>query len=103
MDSTTKKSVILLLERNQIVKYSVTDILFSVSGMCIIPIFGNYVHSFKHNTANIKFSFSKYIKLDKWAMVKIISNKYNPTNKSCNRFKFEKTSQTSTRCSFQLK
>ena len=94
--------MILLLERNQIVKKSITDILFSVSGMYIIPIFKNYT-VFKHNTANIIFSFSKYIKLDKWAMIEIISNKYNPTKNSFNRFIFEKTSQTSTGCPFQLK
>ena len=101
MDSTTEKSVILVLEGTQFVKNSVTDILVSASRVYIIPIFRNYT-VFKYNTANIIFSFSKYIKLDKWATVEIIGNNYNPTQKSFNRFIFEKTNQTSTRCPFQL-
>lgn len=99
MNSVTKKSIILLLEKSQIFNNSVTDILFSVSG--VIPIFRNYT-IFAYNTANIIFSFSKYIKLDKQAMVRIIGNEYNPYQKSFNRFIFEKTSQTSKECPFQL-
>ena len=47
-------------------------------------------------------TFSKYIKLDKHATVRIIGNKYNPTQKSFNRFIFEKTNQTSKECPFQI-
>ena len=101
MNSSANESVILVLEgRNEFLENSVTNSLFAVSG--VIPILKN-ITTFKNNTANKIFTFSEYIELHKSAEVKIIGNKYNPTQKLFNRFLFEKTSKTAIKeCPFQI-
>ena len=99
-DNTANESANLVLEDiNQISNNTVTESLFSVSG--VIPVLRNQT-VLANNTADIIFSFSKYIRLDEQATVKVCSNKYNPAQKSFNRFIFEKTNETSKECPFQL-
>ena len=100
MSNIANESATLALEgRNEFLENSVTSSLLSVTGA--IPVIVNCT-TIENNTANIIFTFSKYIELYKSARVEIIGNKYNSTQKSFNRFIFEKTSQISTRCPFQL-
>ena len=94
MTSSANDSVVLVLEgRNKFLENAVTNSLLSVSD--VIPVLNDKT-TFGNNTANKIFTFSKYIELCELAEVKIIGNKYNPTQKSFNRFLFEKTSETST-------
>ena len=100
MSNIANESATLVLEgKIEFLENSVTSSLLSVTGA--IPVIVNCT-TIENNTANIIFTFSKYIELHKSARVEIIGNKYNPTQKSFNRFIFEKTSQISTRCPFQL-
>ena len=100
MSNIANESATLVLEgRNEFLENSVTSSLLSVFGA--IPVIRNCT-TIENNTANIIFTFSRYIELHKSARVEIIGNKYNPTQKSFNRFIFEKISQISTRCPFQL-
>ena len=100
MSNIANESATLALEgRNEFLENSVTSSLLSVTGA--IPVIVNCT-KIENNTANIIFTFSKYIELYKSARVEIIGNKYNSTQKSFNRFIFEKTSQISTRCPFPL-
>ena len=99
MRTTTNESATLVSEgRNEFFENSVTSSLLSISA--VIPVIRNCT-TIENNTANIIFTFNKYIELHKSARVEIISNKYNPTQKSFNRFIFEKTSKSQTReCPF---
>ena len=100
MSNIANESATLVLEgKDEFLENSVTSSLLSVTGA--IPVIINCT-TIENNTANIIFTFSKYIELHKSARVEIIGNKYNPNQKSFNRFIFEKTSQISTRCPFQL-
>ena len=101
MSTTTNESATLVLEgKNEFLGNSVTSSLFFVSG--IIPVIKNYT-KIENNTANIIFTFSKYIELHKLAEVNITGNKYNPTEKSFSRYIFEKISKLPIKeCPFQV-
>ena len=100
MDSTVANdSIKLVLQHINLSNNIVTASLFSILG--VIPLFeGNT--TFSTNTANIMLRFSKYIQLDKKALLSISNNRYNPAEKTIKRFIFEKTHTSSEECPFQL-
>ena len=101
MSTTINESATLVLEgRNGFFENSVTSSLLSISDL--IPAIRNCT-TIENNTANITFTFSKYIELHKSARVEIIGNKYNPNQKLFNRFIFEKTRKShTTECPFHV-
>ena len=101
MSNIANESATLVLEgRNEFLGNSVTSSLFFVSG--IIPVIRNYI-KIENNTANIIFTFSKYIELHELAEVNITGNKYNPTEKSFSKYIFEKISKLPIKeCPFQV-
>ena len=101
MSNIANESATLVLEgRNEFLGNSVTSSLFFVSG--IIPVIRDHT-KIENNTANIIFTFSKYIELHELAEVNITGNKYNPTVKSFSRYIFEKISKLSIKeCPFQV-
>ena len=101
MSNIANESATLVLEgRNEFLGNTVTSSLFFVSG--IIPVIRDHT-KIENNTANIIFTFSKYIQLHELAEVNITGNKYNPTDQSFGRYIFGKKSKLPIKeCPFQV-
>ena len=99
MDNASNDSATLVLKDVKLINNSATTCLFSISG--IIPILKGCTE-FSNNTANILLSFGKYIWLYEESQLLIYNNKYNPKQKTLQRFLFQKTDKVSEQCPFQF-
>ena len=101
MDNASNDSVTLVLEDVKLINNSAKNCLFYISG--IIPIIKGCTE-LSNNTANILFSFGKYIRMYEESQLIIFNNKYNPMQKTLQRFLFQKTDldNLSEQCPFQF-
>ena len=99
MENVVDNSVALVLENIKMNNNSITVSIFSVSG--IIPLLKGYMELL-NNTASIIFSFDEYVQLDEAVELLISNNKYDPAQKTLERFIFEKTNLVSKECPLQF-